>query len=80
MITVNDPVKINKFIVKNRLTMAPTVKFDYAGADGKVTDKHIEHYRKRAEHGCGLICVEATAVTAGGRFANIILDFGKMNR
>lgn len=69
MITVNDPVKINKFIVKNRLTMAPTVKFDYAGADGKVTDKHIEHYRKRAEHGCGLICVEATAVTAGGRFA-----------
>ncbi|WP_026499035.1 oxidoreductase [Butyrivibrio sp. WCD2001] len=31
-------------------------------------EKHIEHYRERAEHGCGLICVEATAVTPGGRF------------
>lgn len=69
MITANDPIRINKTIVKNRLTMAPTVKFDYAGEDGKVTDKHIEHYRERAQHGCGLICVEATAVTPGGRFA-----------
>ena len=51
--------------------MAPTVKFDFAGADGKVTEKHIEHYRERAEHGCGLICVEATAVTPDGRFGPI---------
>ena len=69
MARVSDPIKINKTVVKNRLTMAPTVKFDYAGEDGKVTDKHIEHYRERAAHGCGLICVEATAVTPGGRFA-----------
>lgn len=64
---VNEPIMINKTLVKNRLTMAPTVKFDYAGEDGKVTEKHIEHYRERAEHGCGLICVEATAVTPHGR-------------
>ncbi len=63
-----DPIKINKTIVKNRLTMAPTVKFDYAGEDGKVTQKHIDHYRERAEHGCGLICVEATAISPDGRF------------
>ena len=63
-----DPIIINKTRVKNRLTMAPTVKFDYAGADGRVTKKHIEHYRARAEHDCGLICVEATAVTPDGRF------------
>ena len=69
MVQVNDPITINKTVVKNRLTMAPTVKFDYAGEDGKVTKKHIEHYRERAAHGCGLICVEATAVTPGGRFA-----------
>ncbi|MCR5657310.1 MAG: NADH:flavin oxidoreductase [Butyrivibrio sp.] len=68
MTRVNDGITINKTYIKNRLTMAPTVKFDYAGPDGKVTDKHVEHYRKRAEHGCGLICVEATAVTPGGRF------------
>ncbi len=69
MAHVNDPITINKTVVKNRLTMAPTVKFDYAGEDGRVTLKHTEHYRKRAEGGCGLICVEATAVTPGGRFA-----------
>lgn len=71
MTKVNDPIIINKTKIKNRLTMAPTVKFDYAGEDGKVTLKHIEHYRERAEHGCGLICVEATAVTPGGRFGKI---------
>ncbi len=69
MSKASDPIQINHTVVKNRLTMAPTVKFDYAGPDGKVTEKHIAHYRKRAAHGCGLICVEATAVTPGGRFA-----------
>ncbi|MBR5419555.1 MAG: NADH:flavin oxidoreductase [Lachnospiraceae bacterium] len=69
MTKVSDPIKINKTELKNRLTMAPTVKFDYAGEDGKVTEKHVEHYRERAEGGLGLICVEATAVTPGGRFA-----------
>ena len=68
MIKVSDPIIINKTTIKNRLTMAPTVKFDYAGADGKVTEQHIEHYRERAAGGCGLICVEATAVTPAGRF------------
>ncbi|WP_026505953.1 NADH:flavin oxidoreductase [Butyrivibrio sp. NC3005] len=65
---VGSPITINKTVIKNRLTMAPTVKFDYAGEDGKVTSKHIEHYKERAEHGVGLICVEATAVTPSGRF------------
>ena len=68
---VTDPITINKTTLKNRLTMAPTVKFDYAGADGKATQKHIDHYRERAQGGCGLICVEATAVTPDGRFGPI---------
>lgn len=68
MTKVNDPIIIGSKRVKNRITMAPTVKFDFAGEDGKVTEKHIEHYRERAEGGCGLICVEATAVTPEGRF------------
>lgn len=73
MAKVRDPITINRTVVKNRLTMAPTVKFDYAGADGKVTERHIQHYRERAEHGCGLICVEATAVSPDGRFGPIHL-------
>lgn len=73
MAHISDPKIINKTVIKNRLTMAPTVKFDYAGADGKVTKKHIDHYTERAEHGCGLICVEATAITPDGRFGMIHL-------
>ena len=68
MAKATDPIVINKSVLKNRLTFAPTVKFDWAEDDGKVSDKHVEHYRERAEHGLGLICVEATAVTAEGRF------------
>ncbi|MCR5503252.1 MAG: NADH:flavin oxidoreductase [Lachnospiraceae bacterium] len=68
MAKVNDPVTINGITLKNRLTVAPTVKFDYAGEDGKVTEKHIAHYAERANGGYGLICVEATAVTPEGRF------------
>ena len=68
MTRVNDELIINGKRLKNRMTMAPTVKFDFAGPDGKVTEKHIEHYKERAEGGIGLICVEATAVTPGGRF------------
>ena len=73
MTKTTDPIVINKTTVKNHLTMAPTVKFDFAGPDGKVTEKHIAHYRQRAEGDCGLICVEATAVTPDGRFGPIHL-------
>ena len=53
---VSDPIIINKTTVKNRLTMAPTVKFDFAGPDGKATQKHIEHYRERAATNMGQQC------------------------
>ena len=69
MAKVTDKIIINGKTVKNRITMAPTVKFDFAGPDGMVTEKHISHYTERAESGAGLICVEATAVTPDGRFA-----------
>ena len=64
----SDSLTVRGKVIRNRITMAPTVKFDYAGPDGKATQKHIDHYRERAEHGCGLICVEATAVSPDGRF------------
>ena len=69
MARVNDPIIINGIRIKNRLTMAPTVKFDYAGEDGQLTLRHLVHYLEREEGGIGLICVEATAVTPEGRFA-----------
>ncbi|MCQ2522912.1 MAG: NADH:flavin oxidoreductase [Lachnospiraceae bacterium] len=68
MVTLDTPIKIGNFTVKNRITFAPTVKFDFTDDSGLVTDKLVEHYKERALGGAGLICVEATAVLPGGRF------------
>ena len=68
MITPDMTIRIGKKVCKNRITMAPTVKFN-AGEDGVVTDFFVRHYALRAEHGCGLICVEATAVSPEGRLS-----------
>ena len=68
MITPDMPIRIGTKTSKNRITMAPTVKFT-AGEDGVVTDFFVKHYALRAKHGCGLICVEATAVSPEGRLA-----------
>jgi len=64
----NTPIKIGKYTLKNRITFAPTVKFDFTDDSGKANEKLISHYVERAKGGCGLICVEAVAVTPGGRF------------
>lgn len=64
----NTPIKIGSYELKNRITFAPTVKFDSADDSGKVTDILVSHYTKRAKGGAGLICVEATAVVPEGRF------------
>ena len=59
-------IQIGKRICKNRITMAPTVKFA-AGVDGVVTDEFVRHYESRAAHGVGLIVVEATCVAKEAR-------------
>ncbi|MCQ2576384.1 MAG: NADH:flavin oxidoreductase [Treponema sp.] len=66
MTNPGSPIKIGKKIVKNRITMAPTVKF-YAGDDGLVTEDYVKHYEERAAHECGFICVEATCVAKEAR-------------
>lgn len=68
MSIASDPIRIGTKICRNRITMAPTVKF-VAGEDGKVTPDFVEHYADRARHGCGLICVEATCVAPEARLA-----------
>ncbi len=68
MVTVDTPIKIGSYTLKNRITFAPTVKFDFTDDSGMANERLVEHYVERAKGGCGLICVEATAVTPGGRF------------
>lgn len=66
MTDVGSPIKIGTKICKNRITMAPTVKFD-TDDSGLVTDEFVAHYEARAAHGCGLIVVEATCVDKAAR-------------
>lgn len=66
MTNPNSPITIGKRTIKNRITMAPTVKFQ-AGDDGMVTDYFVEHYQERAKHGVGLIVLEATCVAKEAR-------------
>jgi len=63
---IHSPIRIGTREIKNRVTMAPTVKF-YAGEDGLVTDEFVRHYEERAAHDCGLIVVEATCVLPEAR-------------
>ena len=53
MTTVNTPIKIGSYTLKNRITFAPTVKFDFTDDSGVANEKLIEHYVERAKGGCG---------------------------
>jgi 2,4-dienoyl-CoA reductase-like NADH-dependent reductase (Old Yellow Enzyme family) len=58
---VFEPIKIGKITIPNRIVMAP-MDTNLASEDGYVTDQLIEHYRKRAAGGVGLVTVEITSV------------------
>ena len=45
MTKIDSPIKIGSFTLKNRITFAPTVKFDFTDDSGKANDKLIEHYK-----------------------------------
>ena len=53
--------------IKNRLVFPPCVCFNYAGDDGFVTERNIEHYEEMAKGGSGLIIAEATCISKNGR-------------
>jgi NADPH2 dehydrogenase len=55
--------------VRNRIVFPPVVCFHYAGSDGLVTDRNVNHYADRSAGGPGIIITEATAVMVEGRLA-----------
>ncbi|MBM3235349.1 NADH:flavin oxidoreductase [Candidatus Poribacteria bacterium] len=55
------PIQIGHIQAKNRILMPPMYR-PWSDDSGKVSDKHIAHYRERAEGGVGTIVVETTAV------------------
>ena len=64
-----EPIRIGTKLVKNRVTFAPTVKFDWTDGTGIAIDRFRRHYEDRAKGGAGLICVEATCVEPEGRLS-----------
>jgi len=57
------PARIGSLELKNRLVMAPMAT-DYAGEEGRVSQKLIDYHSARARGGVGLIIAEVTGVDA----------------
>lgn len=62
------PLSTRNLRVANRIVMAPMAT-NMATARGEVTPRLISHYRERAEAGVGLIIIEHTYVSPGGRYS-----------
>ena len=71
-----EPFTIHNLHLKNRIVMPPMCMYQ-ATADGFPTLFHICHYAARALGGAGLIIVESTGVTPGGRITD--RDLGLWN-
>jgi 2,4-dienoyl-CoA reductase-like NADH-dependent reductase (Old Yellow Enzyme family) len=59
------PLTIRGLTLRNRIGMSPMCQ--YVARDGYADDWHLVHLGSRAAGGCGLVVVEATAVTSEGR-------------
>ena len=73
MSSLFSPITIGRVKLRNRIVMPPMVRGfpsmprKVADTAGRVTEAVVEHYRRRAGAGTGMIIVEATAVDADGR-------------
>ncbi len=61
-----DPLVIGPSTVPNRIFMAP-VKTALGPPDGKVSDRHVAYYRRRAAGGTGTVIVEPMFVDPAGK-------------
>lgn len=66
MPSLSDPVKIGNLELKNRIVMPPMAN-DFSGLEGEVNDRHLEHYRLRAEAGVALMIVEHSYIVPEGK-------------
>src|SRR5580698_10472595 len=59
------PIQIGSLSLPNRVVVSPMCQ--YVADEGKATSWHLIHLGGLAASGAGLLCIEATAVEAGGR-------------
>jgi 2,4-dienoyl-CoA reductase-like NADH-dependent reductase (Old Yellow Enzyme family) len=61
------PLTLRGVTFRNRIAVSPMCQ--YSAEEGLATDWHLVHLGSRAVGGAGLVVVEATAVTRGGRIS-----------
>lgn len=61
-----DPLTFSGLTLKNRIVMPPMAN-DFSGLAGEVNDRHLNHYRARAEADVGLMIVEHSFINPKGR-------------
>ena len=64
--TLFTPFRIGKLELKNRIVMPPMAT-NFAGNDGKVNERHIAYYMRRAQGGVGYITFEHTGIVKEGK-------------
>ena len=62
------PITLRGVTFRNRIGIAPMCQYSCAD-DGMPTDWHLAHLVSRAVGGAGMVCAEASAVTAEGRIS-----------
>lgn len=68
MPSLHDPLITDKIELKNRIVMPPMAN-DLSSPEGEVTDRHIEHYKARAQADVGLIIVEHSYIVPEGKMS-----------
>lgn len=64
------PLDIRGIHLRNRICMPPVVMFNMSDEAGLANKRHVEHYRRIAQGGTGLIIQEATCVSPEGKLAS----------
>ncbi|AFS79331.1 NADH:flavin oxidoreductase/NADH oxidase [Gottschalkia acidurici 9a] len=64
MTNIMDPIKIKNILFKNRVVMAPMVCFGWPSENGMMSEKLIDHYKKRASTGIGLMISQSISVSS----------------
>ncbi len=64
-----EPIKINNQTIKNRIVFPPAVLFGYDYLSNHVGPQRLEHYKRIANAGTGLIIIEATCVDPYGKLS-----------
>lgn len=56
--------------IRNRIVFPPVVCFGFAGDEGMVTQRNVDHYEQRSREGAGIVITEATAIRPEGRITS----------